>query len=127
MSKSSRGTPFWGKPKEKVLAPGDVFPDIAFTTASHPLQLVVKADVSPKAGERAGRFNLQDVPQITPEIHKSIESELVASKARASYAMLLTWGSDIDRDLEAIKEKGKPGPRAWLAAAVYDLSAMQEK
>ncbi|HLW52947.1 MAG TPA: hypothetical protein VKW06_08890 [Candidatus Angelobacter sp.] len=51
----------------------------------------------------------------------------VASRARSSLAVFLTWGSDVDADLTALADGRKPGGRVWLAAPVNDLAQLQDE
>lgn len=44
-----------------MITPGDIFPDIPFAAAAHPLQLVKRSPVNPKEGRRPN-YNLYEYP-----------------------------------------------------------------
>ncbi len=41
--------------------------------------------------------------------------------------MFLTWGSDVDSDIAAANQSGKPGGRVWLAAPIHELSSLSDE
>ena len=125
MITNSRGTPFWGKPTP-FITPGDVFPEIPFSAAAHPVQLVKKSPISPKAGYRTN-YNVYIFPdeasrlQVDPS--KQGQHDLLA-QGRITKAMFLSWGSEVEDDLRSIAQSGRTGGKTWIAAPIYQVSEL---
>jgi hypothetical protein len=49
----------------------------------------------------------------------------IVSRGRMSFAMFLTWGSDVDADMKALLSGKKPAGRVWLAAPIDNLEKLQ--
>jgi hypothetical protein len=125
MSKTTRGTPFWNKPG-KDIAPGDVFPALVLPAAIPPISTLKKSGLNlpaKHAQQHLWERHALDPVDPPPEILDPSGME-IACRGRMSFAMFLTWGSDIDADLSALAGGKKPAGRVWLAAPVENMEKL---
>src|SRR5688572_1283419 len=128
MSISSRGTPFWGK-VTKYISPGDIFPDVPFACAKHPLRIIRKSDWNPPPGRRQDIYYLVNPASEAPKPPSKLtakEGDDAEGIARLLPAMFLSWGSEVEDDQRNIERTGRVGGRVWVAAPVYDLSDLPD-
>lgn len=127
MSTNKQNAPFWAHPDPDEIAPGDVFPDLPFSASVFPTRVIRKyrQNLPPKHAQ-----NLQQIfeyPNETPNIVPAVSlydpgGDDSVSKTRLCRGMFLTYGSEVDSDLLAIEQKGKPGGKVWLAAPIFNIS-----
>jgi len=128
MSKTTRGTPFWNKPG-KDIAPGDVFPLITLPFLVSPVRSLKKSPVNPPAKYTQRQlWEMHEVdPANPPDGLAGPGGAEVVSKARITMCMFLTWGSDVDSDITAAQQSGKPGGRVWVAAPIHELGTLSDE
>jgi|ERR1700682_5517691 len=103
-------------------SPGDFLEDIPFSRTRHPLKVARKPNVQ-VPNIRAFTGELREIFEVgkhnpTPPFRFSPPGEEALSNAKKTRALLLTWGSEIDSDLNS----GKKNKKDWLVAPIFPLS-----
>jgi hypothetical protein len=120
--------PFYAHPTANI-SPGDIFPDIPFSIAVAPTRVARTHSYTPRTGYGPAEFKRiytlpHDLPALSNPQLSTQQGEDMLANARFGKALFLSWGSEVDSTLRAIDRSRRIGKRAWLAAPIYDLSAI---
>jgi hypothetical protein len=113
-----------------LISPGDIFPSIPNSITLAPLRVIRKTSYNPPkefAGQDLRRvYTMPGDAEILPESRLLTKAgEETAANTRVGLGMLLSWGSQVERDQEEMqKSGGKPKARIWLVAPIYPLSSI---
>jgi hypothetical protein len=131
MNTNSQSDAFWAHPDPEEIAPGDIFPEIPFSTSPYPTRVIRKyrQNLPPKHAQNLHQLfeHPAETETIAPALRlTSPGGDDCATTTRVRMGMFLTYGSEVDSDLLDVQQKGKVGGRVWLAAPVFDLSELPD-
>jgi hypothetical protein len=120
--------PFYKRPTD-LISPGDIFSSIPFPIVVSPLKVARRSGHQPRPGQGPADFRqIFTLPADQPNNMRlaTPEGEETLAVTRASKAIFLTWGSDVEDDERRFVDRGRIGKRGWLAAPVYSLLDIPE-
>src|SRR4051794_37204263 len=131
MSTNSQSGVFWAHPDPDEIAPGDIFPNIPFSISPHPTRIIRKyrQNLPPKYAQNLHQLfeHPAETASVAPPARLTVAGgdDSVAT-TRVCMGMFLTYGSEVDSDLSAIRQKGKAGSKIWLAAPAFCIADLPD-